>query len=167
VPLPADPRGSNESLGVVQIAALRRVNEALDGRIQQPDYGRVVKRHFAQRLLVRQRSARPVCPPELVAELSRVADTVNEELRSRGYSVHGDLADLVPSVPPPDASAPDEVSTQDEVEALATAVAELLVERADGGSRRRRRDAPAPAVAPETGWRRTVGRRVRAALRRG
>jgi hypothetical protein len=167
---PATERSSNESLGVVQIAALRRVNEALDGRIPQPGYGRVVKRQFAQRLLVRQTSARPVCPPELVTELQRFAETVNGEVRSRGYSVHGDLADLVPALPQGEPAGPDEVSAQDQVEALAAAVADLLVDRAEGAPRPRqdapaRGPAPVPAVA-RLGWLRAVGRRLREGLRR-
>jgi hypothetical protein len=167
VPLPADQRSSNESLGVVQIAALRRVNEALQGRIPQPDYGRVVKRQFAQRLLVRQSSARPVCPPELVAELRRVAETVNAEVRSRGYSVHGSLDDLVPALPLADTPGPDEAGEQDQVESLAAAVADLLVDRAESRPRPRHRDASAPAERPSGGWPRAAGRRLRATLRRG
>jgi hypothetical protein len=173
--LPTSQGSSNESLGVVQVAALRRVNEALDGRIPQPDYGRVVKRQFSQRLLVRQGSARPVCPPELVTELRRLAEAVNVAVRDRGYSVHGDLADLVPALPVAGAVRPDDVPLQDQVEALAAAVAELLVDR-QGGSRQKPGDGPRatapPAGTPANGTisargPRAVGQRVRAALRRG
>ena len=41
----------NESLGTAQIAFLRRVVGALDGRLAQPWYSRVAKRWFAQTLL--------------------------------------------------------------------------------------------------------------------
>ncbi len=165
--LPPDQRSSNESLGVVQIAALRRVNEALEGRIPQPDYGRVVKRQFAQRLLIRQGSARPVCPPELVTELRRVAHTVNSEIRSRGYTVHGDLADLVPEVPLADTPRPDAVGVHDQVEALAAAVADLLVDRAEGGPRPRPRATAAPVEPHRGGWPQALVQRLRATLRRG
>jgi hypothetical protein len=173
--LPTTERSSNESLGVVQVAALRRVNEALDGRIPQPDYGRFVKRQFSQRLLVRQSSPRPVCPPELVTELRQVAETVNAAVRDRGYSVHGDLADLVPVLPTADAVRPDDVPLQEQVEALAAAVAELLVDR-QSGQRPRPGDGSKPTVPPtrqeSTGsplarWPRALGQRLRAALRRG
>jgi hypothetical protein len=169
--LPTSRRRSNESLGVVQVAALRRVNEALDGRIPQPDYGRVVKRQFSQRLLVRQSSARPVCPPDLATELRRLAETVNAAVRDRGYAVHGDLADLVPTLPAADAPHPDDVSEQDQVEALAAAVAELLVDRKQGGQR------PGPGGGAPAGgttrppsqaaFPRRVARRLEAVVRRG
>ncbi len=157
---------SNQTLGVAQIAALRRVNEVLDGRIQQPDYARVVKRQFAQRILVRQPSARPVCPLELVVELSRFADAVNGSVVERGYSVHGDLADLVPTTPADGVAGPDVVDPNDEVDTLTAAVADLLVDRARGGPRQHGGGPPPPHASPPVRWSRRVARRLRSAVRR-
>jgi hypothetical protein len=165
--LPPSRRTSNESLGVVQVAALRRVNEALDGRIPQPDYGRVVKRQFAQRLLVRQSSARPVCPPVLATELRRLAETINASVRDRGYSVHGDLADLTPAVPATDAPFPDDVTEKDQVEALAAAVAELLVDGKPAGPHRGQGDGAQARRGQSARWSRRAAERLEALARRG
>jgi hypothetical protein len=165
-PLPAEQELANPSLGLVQIAALRRVNKALDKRIRQPEYGRVVKRHFAQRVLARQDSARPVCPPDLVDELRRFAEEVNETVRERGYSVHGDLDDLVPAPARAAAPPPDDVSPHDELESLAAAVADLLVERTRSAPRRRRGGRRTPRrIAVLRRLRREAGR-VAAEVRR-
>jgi hypothetical protein len=161
---PVDPRGvSNESLGVTQVAVLRRINEALDGRIQQPAYGRVVKREFAQRLLVNHPSPRLVCPPRLRDQLTELAEHWVAEVKARGYSVHGDLDELLPRVSDAGAPTPDGVDPNEEAELAAAAVADLLVER----DRRRRRAAAAPP--PPASLRHRVGARlarIRDAVRR-
>ena len=61
---PTDPGGrANQTLGIVSIAILRQVNDALQGRIVQPGYARVVKRFLGQDLLARHESLRPSSPP--------------------------------------------------------------------------------------------------------
>jgi hypothetical protein len=163
---PPEKEMANQSLGVAQIAALRRVNAALDGRIPQPGYGRVVKRQFSQRILVRHGSARPVCPAELVTELRELADRVNESVRERGYSVHGELDDLVPVPPAAGSPHPDDVSPEDERQTLATVVADLLVDRARSEPRGRPAGHRAAIARVTVGPVRTLARRIRAGLRR-
>jgi hypothetical protein len=140
---------TNQTLGMTQIALLRQVNKALDGRIKQPAYGRVVKQHFGQDLLARSSSPRPVCPPELLAELRTLAQGWAEEITARGYTVHGDLADLVPAVPASPAPAPDDVDPDDLAATSAAVIAELLVEVAGQRARLRRLTAP-PAASDGT-----------------
>lgn len=141
---PVDPRGvSNESLGVTQVAVLRRVNEALDGRIKQPAYGRVVKREFAQKHLIQHPSPRLVCPPRLRDQLTELSERWVEEIKARGYSLHGDLGELLPRPVDVDSPTPDDVDPREEAELAAAALADLLVER----NRRRRR---AGAVRQQT-----------------
>jgi len=136
-------RSSNATLGVAQVAVLRRVNQALDGRIPQPQYARVVKSQFAEGVLAAQRSRRPQCPAPLVEELREVAAQHNQVLRERGYVVHGDLEELLPAVPEHDVVPPDQVDRRAERAAYARAVAALLGQRAEA-----RRAAPVPdAVA--------------------
>jgi hypothetical protein len=126
----------NETLGMEQVAVLRRVNATLDGRITHPDYGRVVKRRFAQRQLAAHRGTRPQCPADVVGELRAFADGVNDTIRSRGYQVHGDLQELLPLPPEEPAPHPDAVTADDEAEILARVVAESLVrESRRGGGR--------------------------------
>lgn len=121
---------ANETLGMEQVAALRRVNEALDGRIRNPVYARVVKRGFAQRVLAGQPGTRPQCPAPMVEELGDFAAEVNATLHDRGYCRYGDLSELVPAAPDDGATHPDDVGAAAEAAALAQAVAEVLVEQA-------------------------------------
>ena len=109
--LELQPR-SNESLGIAQIALLRAVLSALDGRLGQPHYAHVVKRFFAQTQLSRVSSPAPVTPLALRDRLDEVARGWVEEIEQRGYAVHGDLGELLPSTAPApeDARDPDEVT---------------------------------------------------------
>jgi hypothetical protein len=123
---------ANQTLGVTQTAILRRVNQALDGRIVQPDYARIVKRQFAQKTLAAHTSPRPACPPELFTELRGLSERWVEEIGQRGWQVHGDLSELLPE---PAASGgtpaphPDEVDPASEAALAAAVIADLLVER--------------------------------------
>lgn len=134
-----DPRVSGEAanttLGVAQIAVLRRVNLSLRGRIKQPEYARLVKSQFAEKLLASQSSPRPQCPPGLAERLRRVAEQRNETIRERGYVVHGELDELLPVVPEGEYRSPDNVDRREERLAYSGAIAELLVQRHEQGKR--------------------------------
>jgi len=121
----------NESLGIGQVAFLRRVLEALDGRLEQPWRSRVAKRWFAQTLLSRARSPRPVTPPEMAKRLSRVAQTWIDEVQSGGFAVHGDLAELLPAIGDDTARHPDDVTDADMLSDLPSVVAEMLLRTRD------------------------------------
>jgi hypothetical protein len=157
-----DPRVSGEAanttLGVAQIAVLRQVNAALARRIRQPEYGRLVKSQFAERLLAAQSSPRPQCPPGLAARLRRLAEERNETIRQRGYLVHGDLAELLPVEPSGEYHAPDDVDRRQERLAYGDALAELLVHRSE---QERRSSLPVLQDATPTGARlRRLGHRL-------
>lgn len=145
---------TNQTLGPAQVAVLRRVNRALEGRIRQPRYAKVVKSYFAQQVLASQPAAKPGTPARLVELLAGVAESVNAEVLARGYRVHGDLAELIPPVATQPGSAPDRVSREEEIEAAARAIADLLVDRAD----RRSRDPEPEVVAAAPLGRRVIGR---------
>ncbi len=119
---------ANQSLGVTQIAILRSVNQALDGRIVQPAYAKVVKRYLAQALLTRYASPRPACPPDLWRVLRELSEQWIEEMQVRGYTVDGDLADLIPEDSLDEAVPPDEVDRGQQAEMSAAVIADLLVE---------------------------------------
>ena len=100
--LPADavdlsqvPR-RNESLGTAQVALLRDVLAEVDDRLPQPWHSRLAKRWFAQTLLTRGRSDKPVTPPALVERLRVVSQYWVDTIAAGGYQVHGDLDDLLP-----------------------------------------------------------------------
>lgn len=121
---------ANKTLGAVQVAVLRRVNEVLDGRIQQPAYSKVVKRVFAQGVLAGQSSAPALCPPDLVERLAEIASRQNARIDRRGYQVHGDLEELVPAPGTSPWIDPDQVDPELETRAAVAAIAELLIEKA-------------------------------------
>ena len=124
------PPPANESLGSAQVALLRQVLEALDDRLAQPQYAQVVKRFFAQTHLAAIGSPRPVTPPELRDRLVVIAREWVTELGSRGYSVHGDLAELVPEEPAGGEVPrhPDDVTAEEVLEGVPNVIAELLLE---------------------------------------
>ncbi len=153
---PVGARDTNGSLGVDQIALLRRVNQALDGRLQQPSYGRLVKHRLAQDVLASDvlangASARPQLPRALYVDLVPVGEAWEKEIRKAGYVVHGDLGDLVPTPPDAEPPHPDVSSLEGEVEAAATAIAELLLDL----------EAARSAAAHQEAKRRTWKRRAK------
>lgn len=149
---------TNQTLGPAQVALLRRVNLALDRRIRQPRYGRVVKSYFAQQVLAGQQAPKPATPPALVEALSGVAEAVNKDVVARGYQVYGDLSELVPTPAEPGAIPPDRVAKGDELDAAAHAIADLLIDRAE-----RRTKEPAGESVDDAA---PLGRRMLGRLRR-
>ncbi len=115
---------ANESLGTAQVALLRQTLAA--SGLEQPWIALVGKRWFAQTVLPRARSARPVTPAPVAEALGEVAETWIAELGSRGYSIHGDLAELRPAVPPPGTPHPDDVTADDLVRDLPDLLGEML-----------------------------------------
>ena len=93
---PPDRTARTPRWAPTEIDLLRRVNVALDKRLVQPDYGRVVKQLYAQELLGRRPVPRPVVPPEMYDDLVVVGERWVKEIDKAGYDVHGDLAALVP-----------------------------------------------------------------------
>ena len=129
---PSAAPAANESLGAAQVAVLRQVLAAAksDG-LEQPWLALVGKRWFAQTLLSRVRSPRPVAPADVVAEVADVADLWIVELEGRGYQVHGDLEELRPSAPPTGAPHPDDVGAEQMIEGLPDVVAAMLLHERD------------------------------------
>lgn len=131
----------NESLGTAQIAFLRRVLDALDGRIEQPWHALVTKRWFAQSLLSRTRSSKPATPPTVVATLAEVSQRWVDHVATGGYQVHGDLAELIPQDPPAEVRAPDDVTDAEMLDGLPQVVAQMLVRVRDDTMRIRELEA--------------------------
>ncbi len=123
---PADR--TNESLGAAQVALLRQVVAALDGRLGQPHHAHVVKRFFAQRQLGSLESRRPVTPEPLRSRLREVVQGWLPRLEAAAYDVHGSLQDLVPAGADPEAPHPDDVTAEEVLEGLPEVLASVLVE---------------------------------------
>ncbi|MCW2816541.1 MAG: hypothetical protein JWN84_3996 [Nocardioides sp.] len=129
---PTTTTAANESLGTAQIALLRQVLAAAkaDG-LEQPWLSWVGKRWFAQTLLGRARSARPVTPADVATPLAEVAEMWIAMLADRGFPVHGDLAELRPQAPPSGTPHPDDVAADDVVRGLPEVIGAMLLHERD------------------------------------
>jgi len=144
---------SNPSLGVADIEVMRRVSASLEGRLVGAEFGAVVKNLYAQQILPRVSRTPPPAPPaDLFAILESLAEQWIATVQERGYSVHGDLAELRPRVT--DGRAPDDWDADEVIDTAAAATAELLVEVA-----RMRRESATQPVQPAA---RRLGSAVRA-----
>ncbi|WP_432479393.1 hypothetical protein [Nocardioides sp. GXQ0305] len=121
----------NESLGTAQIAFLRRVVRALDGRLEQPWFARVAKRWFAQTLLgAASGSAKPVTPAPVAKRLAEVSAAWIEMIRAGDFQVHGDLDELLPDIADDTVPHPDDATDADMLAGLPGVVAEMLLRTA-------------------------------------
>ena len=137
------PPGSgpvNPSLGVAEVDLLRRVNVALDGRLTQPAYGRLVKHRLAHTVLSPAVSPHPQLPIPLYDALVPVTERWVKEIHKAGYAVHGDLSHLVPVPPEEHVPHPDVVSAEDQVGVAAHALADLLLDLEAAEARAAERD---------------------------
>jgi hypothetical protein len=91
---------ANPSLGVPEIALLRRINRSANSVVDPADYRPLVRELLAHRTLShRTRSPRLALPPDVHPWAQEVAASWVAEIGERGYDVVGDLADL--EGPPP------------------------------------------------------------------
>jgi hypothetical protein len=123
---PADR--TNESLGAAQVALLRQVVTALDGRLGQPHYAHVVKRFFAQRQLGSVPSRRPLTPEPLRSPLREVTQGWLSPIQEAGYDVHGGLDELLPAELPDGTPHPDDVTAEELLEPVPSVLASVLLE---------------------------------------
>jgi len=120
---------SNVSLGYSQTELLRRVKISLGESLGDPDAAAVKwgTTYLAKDVLAPQGGHPPEFPRRLQDWCRQTSEEAIAELRSRGYHIIGDLAELMPHFPPP--SQPEPVIGDAEVaataaRALATVVAE-------------------------------------------
>lgn len=120
-------RGSNPSLGHEQAELLRLVNRALGDRLPNPrrGYSRTVKYWFAQQVLAPLPGTRTTVPAAARGWVCDEVEAQIEAIRTAGYDVVGDLADLRPAhAAQPDADGPpdSEAVLDVAVEGLAAAL---------------------------------------------
>lgn len=152
--LPASTDRPNESLGAVEAEALRRANQV----IAELDVPRVRQVRVIKDVLVPQLSRRdgtPIALPEPAYEWAlRSSHRVVEQIRQAGWSVVGDLDELVPG-PRREGALPDELDCTE----LATEIGAIAMRLVTDEAQRR---SPLGAVY------RGYGRfRARRAVRRG
>ena len=156
----ASRSAQNESLGVVEVELLRRVNADLTGFGSAPDRGNWIRGYLAQGKLVPRGGERFWPSPERVAVLRERGEPIADEVASAGYDVIGDPADLRPPVDVPERRHPDSVTDAELVAAATGVIAEMMSD-----VRRLTREVRAPAPPPRPLWRR-VASRARALVRR-
>jgi hypothetical protein len=117
-----DAARSNESLGLVQVEVLRRLNE-IPRHVGPRVRGKVYKREFARAVLAAQPGRRPLMPSSSRSWCRGYAQRVAVALTTAGYDVVGDIADL----DPPESAFTDAPQTVSESELGAAAIVALGV----------------------------------------
>ena len=152
-----DTAGSvqNESLGVVEVELLRRVNADLRGFTTAQDRGNWIRGYLAQGKLVPRGGEKFWPSTERVAELCARGDRIADEVAAAGYDVIGDAAALRPPAHLPERRHPDDV-TEAELLAVATDVIAAMLTDVRTLTRENRalssRPGAAEGVARRLGW---------------
>jgi hypothetical protein len=148
-PLPDRP--ANQSLGVVQVELLRRVNEHLRGFKGPTDRGRWIRGYLAEGHLAGQAGESFGLDEELVEQCRRRAERAVRLIERRGFHVVGDVESLLVPAELPAQRSVTSVSEAELVDAAGQLVAVMLadVRELSGGAtaRRKRRSA---RTAPTT-----------------
>lgn len=149
---PLDSDRTNQSLGIAETQVVRELNKRTDRRARrEATYDELIRDMLAQGELVKHRSAPVALPPARFDWAEEQADRWIEWIEGSGVHVVGDVADLRPVRPDPEARFrnPDRVRAKHQLEAALDALAAMTREAA------RRSD-------PE----RQLGQRVRAQVQR-
>lgn len=120
---------SNPSLGVPEIALVRRLNLLANKEVAPADYRPLVRELLAHRTLSRRRdSARLALPPDQHDWFADLSRRWIETLRERGYTVVGDLDDLRGGPAVTAYADPDQPREELVAEAAVDAIRALLLE---------------------------------------
>lgn len=133
IPLVATAERANPSLGAPETALIRRINYRFNKQVPPADYRPLVRELLAhQTLSGRTDSPRLSLPPAAYGWAQQLNESWNDELRSRGYDVIGDLNDLVgAAAPDPEQWAdPDRPRPRQVADAALDAIGALLIENA-------------------------------------
>jgi hypothetical protein len=134
----------NESLGVVEVELLRRVNAELEGFTSPQDRGNWIRGYLAQGKLVPRGGERFWPSEKRVAELVERAHRVADVVEGAGYDVIGDVADLRPPAVIPERRHPDSVTDAELVSAASGLIAAMMTDVRRLTRQNRRLSAPPP-----------------------
>jgi hypothetical protein len=129
-PATCDSSGSvqNESLGVVEVELLRRVNGDLDGFTAAVDRGTWIRGYLAQGKLVPRKGEKFWPSAARVEELRARGDRAVDFVERQGYDVIGDLSDLRTPEMLPERRHPDSVTDAELVTAASETIAAMLTD---------------------------------------
>ena len=117
----------NASLGIAEIEFLRRLNEALPQEVPGWFYMWNVKEAVAHQALAdRPRGKSLTLPEERLGWAKTFADELVDGLRSDGYDIIGELADLLPPPQPVSGAQPADARPEQMLEAAVVANAALV-----------------------------------------
>jgi len=128
---------ANESLGVVEVELLRRVNADLQGFHKPVDRGTWIRGYLAQGKLLPRRGEKFWPSPDRVQYLRERGDAAVDFVEKQGYHVLGDLADLRTPEELPPRRHPDTVSDSEMLEAASATIAAMLTDLRDLRTERR------------------------------
>lgn len=154
----------NESLGAAQAALLRQVKPHLSGRlVEGSERHRWVRQYFGHEVLVPQRGDRFGLRASDAVRLRRESIAMIEAVERAGYSVTGDLADLVPAEEQPVLPHPDDVTDSEMLDVAARAIEQMIRDVSELTLERDcwRREAEQAVAHSQVPWVRRLARRVR------
>ena len=139
----------NESLGVVEVELLRRINADLEGFGRAVDRGTWIRGYLAQGKLVPRRGEKFWPSPDRVAQLRDRSERVVELVKAQGYDVLGDVDDLRTPADLPPRRHPETVTDGEMLAAATATIAAMMTDvRQLTEERREPGDAPGqPATA--------------------
>lgn len=121
----------NPSLGVPEIALIRRINRRANKDLHPPDYRPLVRELLAHQTLSRRTSSpRLALPPDVHPWVQGVSESWVEEIRRRGYDVVGELSDLIGAPAVTDYADPDRPAERQVADAGVDAIKALLLDNA-------------------------------------
>lgn len=158
---------SNDSLGVVEVELLRKVNTYLGSEYSKPVVaGRWLRSYLAAEVLAPRGGDRYGPDPEQEAFLRKKSAQIVKAIREAGYDVIGDLDELRPPDGPIEWRHPDEVAPTELAEAGAATIARVLDDLRRVTGERNQLRAERAAEDKATRLLRGVRNRLRRAARR-
>jgi hypothetical protein len=136
----------NESLGVVEVELLRRVNGRLQGFGTPQDRGNWIRGYLAQGKLVPREGERFWPSAARVDELRARGERIADQVVSAGYDVIGDVDDLRPPAEVPQRRHPDSVTDEELADAAVAVIAEMMTDVRRLTRQNRALSAPRPPV---------------------
>ena len=121
----------NPSLGVPEIALIRRINRRANKDLHPVDYRPLVRELLAHQTLSRRTSSpRLALPPDVHPWVQELSRSWVEEIGRRGYDVVGELDDLLGAPAVTEYADPDRPAERQVADAAVDAIKALLLENA-------------------------------------
>lgn len=130
--LDVDLERANESLGLVEVELMRRVNLGLPPERRDLDLGRLTSGFFTRRVLVPAGPGVPfVLPSEIHRWAAETGSAMAAELRRRELNVVGDLTDLEPDPEPGPGRTPESATDEEVADAAVASLGRMLLHELD------------------------------------